>query len=336
MLNPSTSVRPVCAGVLSSPKWKDLSVQRNAVTLSGGRSSKVFTLSTFQVTGTGGQLEHFVTVSKRFEWFIKIVGGDKCSKGELAAVKIVDLIRSKLEAFNASEYDDVAVAEHDNLASVEETDDADMLDRMNQLGPSTQVDEAPDQSRDRATNSSKRARVKSHFRQIITLRMPLQPPCATTDSAVKELRLFRGGRTGQTVSVAVTDLPWLLSFAADELHFQGVDAVAEDMEPPRTGNVEHIPHLLIEWNFHKKLWLAEFVAGPCAHVKRYFSPTKQLDPARWAHMQQKQLIQDAHAFDPTQLKEVSKAFVIAWCDAISRNKEPDFISAWGPDLNQPC
>ena len=65
-------------------------------------------------------------------------------------------------------------------------------------------------------------------------------------------------------------IDWLLSYADDQLHFQGVDNLVGHMDGVLEANCAAVAGLHVEWDFHLKEWQAQFVSGPFQGVKREF------------------------------------------------------------------
>ena len=78
-------------------------------------------------------------------------------------------------------------------------------------------------------------------------------------------------------------IDWLLSYAADEFHRQGIAETAGAGVHDQQANCPEVPGLRLEWDFATKAWLAEFVSGTCAGAKRRFGLT-DLTEEHWASM----------------------------------------------------
>ena len=78
-------------------------------------------------------------------------------------------------------------------------------------------------------------------------------------------------------------LDWLLSYAADQHHFQGVeryDPVASTLE---LANCSAVAGLRLTWDFSGKAWDAEFVAGAFKGGRKTFA-VADLTKEQWEMM----------------------------------------------------
>ena len=91
-------------------------------------------------------------------------------------------------------------------------------------------------------------------------------------------------------------LNWLLSYAADELHFQGVPCNPLAAEDQKVANCAAVAGLNLEWDFWKKAWLAEFVEGPLKGVKKSFA-ILDYNAKLWARMRAQGICEGGEALD---------------------------------------
>ena len=76
------------------------------------------------------------------------------------------------------------------------------------------------------------------------------------------------------------DLHWLIAYAADELHFQGVVCDGRGDIYNKSANCPAVADLNVEWDFQSKTWRAEFVDGEFRGQEKCFSPSERTG-ARW-------------------------------------------------------
>ena len=124
---------------------------------------------------------------------------------------------------------------------------------------------------------------------------------------------------------------WLLSYAADQLHFQGVDNLVGHMDGVLEANCAAVAGLHVEWNFHLKEWQAQLVSGPFQGVKRKFG-IESLNPVLWANLEDEVSFQKANR---GQRKAVAKQMLLLWCQAIGDNESDIFEKKWGLQEQQP-
>ena len=121
-------------------------------------------------------------------------------------------------------------------------------------------------------------------------------------------------------------IDWLLSYAADELHFQGVVPSNLQPNPKRIPNVYSVADLHIELDFTSKTWEGEFVAGPFVGHRKRMS-INDIDNKIWTILHEKSLV---HGYfsgaSLTRKKNAAKEFVTMWCSAITRNEDAIFTA----------
>jgi hypothetical protein len=315
-------ITPVSA-TLTTRKWKPPRIRTDTVSVGGGFGGKTFVVQTLQIATSPSKEDTFVECCKNSDWFRHAVGGEGVGKGECRFVDVLEILRKKVN----EQFSGTAVAGEDDapLASLEsDSPVADMIDPMDQLDDGAAAATA---------RPLKRARRKANFHKVVTLPMPLHPPCAVADCHdTKDVMCYYGGKTCKKTFVRITDIPWLLAYAADEHHFQGVAAIQEPtMRDSRRCNVPEIPDLHISWDFHKRMWLAEFIEGPFLSLKKTFSMAQLLHD-RWSLMQDTGFLPadiDLVAATPKQKKDAAKKFILMWCDAIVHASGQEFEELWG-------
>ena len=75
-------------------KWHAASTQRDRVGVKGGYNTKAEAAAALEYQ-VDGATHVYVELDKNAQWFLKGVGGPKARKGDLKAVKVLDLITPK-------------------------------------------------------------------------------------------------------------------------------------------------------------------------------------------------------------------------------------------------
>ena len=112
-------------------------------------------------------------------------------------------------------------------------------------------------------------------------------------------------------------LDWLLSYAADEVLFQGVISTISETPQSRQGNCPEVPNLQLDWNFTARAWDAEFVDGDREGTTKQFA-VNDINAERWAKLTK--LLPDMACrkdVSQLQLKGIAKLVIIQWCNAIA-------------------
>ena len=95
--------------------------------------------------------------------------------------------------------------------------------------------------------------------------VPRRPACSGCEQGdTTTVWVYQGPQVGKSrngnVYLRTDCIGWLLAYAADELHFQGVDQEVDDESPQP--NCPAVADLHLEWDFTTKQWTGTFVAGP--------------------------------------------------------------------------
>ena len=104
----------------------------------------------------------------------------------------------------------------------------------------------------------------------------MRPRCTGCDQGdTIGISVYRKPSTAQNhakLSLREDLIHWLLSYAAGEMHFQGVVCVRE--EPERELGMEcnctAVADVHLEWHVGERAWGAEFVSGPFSGTTRRF------------------------------------------------------------------
>ena len=182
---------------------------------------------------------------------------------------------------------------------------------------------------------------RSVMRQLV---MPTRPECAASAMQAGDttlISLWRGPGKAKTANngklyLRIDCLDWLLSYAADELHFQGIVPSMPDAPQSRLANCEEVSDLFVAWDFTAHAWNASFIDGPFKGTTKrvyYYDVTAAL----WVKLQQRltaggnfQGVRDG-GWKPSRLwetvtfayasnqqkKAAAKVLVIALCHAVT-------------------
>jgi len=312
-------IPPIAATTL---KWHNVVVKRDAISIIGGLSSKLYILGTIDVFHNAEKVS-FVEVSKNADWFLKMVGGNGCVKGGCKAVRVIQELHAevvRIAGDGQPELDYPPPAVDDAAGDVDGTGDA-VVDPMDALDGG---DIGAASSADKPLQPPRR---KLPRYIIVPVNMPLRPICADkTCTATRTVHVYYSGKNGKKLHVRSTDLTWLVAYAADELHFQGVardQDTALHVKPP---NCPAVADLHLEWDFRTKSWLAEFVDGGLRGQKRRFAPADHTT-TRWTKMQRSALPCTGSSFDEAtrvEKKNAAKELVLLWCGSMVEGDHATF------------
>jgi hypothetical protein len=337
------TVVPVAASAAGPGKWRSAALVHGVVSIVGGFSMQPMTGSSIEYMD-GGIMSTFVLLDKNAQWFLKGVGGPQVRKGDLKAVTVLQQIRDRFNeqpiehdttvaGASCTTIPDTAVAESICAAVADECGDP--MDDLDDLPKSV----AKPHVKAPRNKHTKKSEVR-HFD------MPMRPPCAAQGCTERvTLGVYRkpvaahhkaGTLTrNNTMLYLKSDcINWLLSYAADELHHQGIAATLDDdpMSPQsRSGNCTDIENLQLEWDFSGRGWTAKFVGGTFKGVTKEFY-NRQLSGPIWDMLKDKYPeIGSRENSSLHQKKQSAKLFVLAWCRAIVENTGDTFEAMWNLD-----
>ena len=119
-------------------------------------------------------------------------------------------------------------------------------------------------------------------------------------------------------------LDWLLSYAADELHFQGVTQPESDTELPKA-NCPAVADLHLEWHFGERAWHGQLASGELAGTRRCVGEA-DITKDRWCKLIQLSLVEGELSM--AKQKTAAKQLITMWFSAIKRNEGARFETDW--------
>ena len=301
---------PVCA---QSPRlgvaaWRPVKVLTESITITAGFSARVPYVAQSLVYGMGGDTWRFLHMHKHSRWFICSIGGPRARKGDITAVRVLDEIRQKFFAEEDTTEDTTAVAEEIDA-------DVDPMDALDDVAAPVAKPK---------TKTAKRPRPpRSQVRELTMLK---RPPCsgAEQDQTTTIFVYLRPGN--RSLYLRVDCLDWLLSYAADEHHFQGV--VRDKPEPSPSEGSSAVAEFRVEWDFAEKVWEGEVLVGASAGQSTRCSPdhvTKEL----WERLNAMSLVEGFYSRCTYQTRrKAAKEFVQLWCAATVRCERDVFGAHW--------
>ena len=355
--NSTLPLAPVAAssGHNTRGKWKTVKVEQGLVNILGGFGVGFHTAASIDFNvGDDAETHTYVLLDKNAQWFLKGAGGDKVQKGDVKAVKIIDTIRENFREACCTT-DDVQCTTADDVQCItaDEVVDEGVVDPMDALKVRQICAEPIRNGVNGSGTKGKRPRpdinkkkgdpsmTRSVMRQLV---MPTRPECAASAMQAGDttlISLWRGPGKAKTANngklyLRIDCLDWLLSYAADELHFQGIVPSMPDAPQSRLANCEEVSDLFVAWDFTAHAWNASFIDGPFKGTTKrvyYYDVTAAL----WVKLQQRmtaggtlQGVRDG-GWKPSRLwetvtfayasnqqkKAAAKVLVIALCHAVT-------------------
>ena len=309
-------------------RWKRVNISNDFLIVTGGYITRHELVPCIRHQ-TGTTTHDFVELDKNAQWFLKGVGGPKCNKGDLKPVLVLDEIRSKLRLATPQSRSDApapASAIPNAASSAVAGDDADDTDD----DPMCTLDDiaSPPVATPKKTYMPKRIPARA---TVQTVTMPKRPPCSARAAVAGTvtIRLYMPlGDKKKKMYMQTDSLDWLLSYAADELHFQGVERRGpephEDTPPTNTA----VAGVNLRWDFTTKAWHATFVSGAFAGKTVRVDAT-HLDDDRWNKLRSMGHVgQRRGGARGLAYKDAAKTFIDLWCNAIDDNAGDDFEREW--------
>ena len=317
-------IEPISASGNRSRGWKQVELFEGIIGISGGFLAKPLAAQSLMVSASG-QSHRFVELKKTAEWFLKAVGGPKTQKGDLKAVTVIEDIRDKLTdctmGVDVDFDEDLAVADPSAVA-----DEADPMDALEYILDTPKK------------NSNARKATPQNKCEVTEVNMPLRPSCAAAGTVeVKAIPVYSKRKKNthcknMPIYIRSDCLDWLLSYAADQLSFQGVPRdKTEDEADVRVANCTAVADVCLQWNFNTKAWDAEFVSGAFKGVTRSFGPM-DLTTERLAQMRSAGIGPVDRGIELSAnlwQKAAARELITQWCLAISNNNSGSFEKEWG-------
>ena len=116
---------------------------------------------------------------------------------------------------------------------------------------------------------------------------------------------------------------WLLAYAADEHHFQGI-VRGPPLELPGTAVADH----RVEWEFNEHVWVCEVLVGLAAGQTMSFNP-EDLLKSQWDKLRDKSLVDGFFRKSTTfTRKKAAKELVKLWCAATQHGERQAMETTW--------
>jgi hypothetical protein len=268
-------VVPVSGRTDGPHKWHPISVACDSVIIRGGYNTSrepANSLTMDDGLGLVDSVRTFVELDKNARWFLKGVGGSKITKGDLKAVEVMSMIRATLKHREAASRHRGAAA-----AIAEQIVDEFVDPTTVVTDPMDALDALDDMDQPAQPKAHKYRKLTSHDRRALVeqLSVPTRPSCTgrggdgTTTITIYRLPMADRRSNGH-LYLRTDCIGWLLAYAADELHYQGVVAPCP-VPQSRPANCAAVAGLRMEWAFATQEWACEFVDGPLLGTKHRFA-----------------------------------------------------------------
>ena len=323
-----TPLVPLSATSSTKSRWQPVQIVQGIVNIKGGYNKRGEASQSMQYRV--GDITHvFVELDKNAAWFLKGVGGAKVQKGDLKPVLAIQLLRERLQQKIDGESGTEAAVGQGHLSAVagsqsesqEPDEDIDPMEEMDDL-----VDVAPQ------AKKKPKAKAKPNYpcrAAVEEFEVPTRPRCAgcghddkTVVYVYKKASLDKRGNGN--LWLRLDCIEWLLAYAADELHFQGVPQSTPEPATRQVGNCPAVADLSLELDFSAKAWDAKFVAGALAGTAKRMG-VNDLDRDVWEKLREQSIVHVyfGHATS-IQKKDALKEFITLWCAASARNEVGEF------------
>ena len=316
---------PISAPISGNGRWQPASVVLDRVSVTGGyntRGEGGIGIE-YQVDGT---THVFVELNKYAPWFVKGVGGARLRKTDLKPIQVMELLRDKYDDAGKGQFSAVAGSQSDSQEPVNEE-----VDPMHDMDDLVETVAVTKRNRKPRSDPTPQRQGRSSIEQF---EVPTRPPCAAGDTDDKTLVcVYKKARTDNRSRVNLylraDCIDWLLAYAADELHFQGVAQPTPEPIDDNAPNCPAVADLHLNWNFNAKAWTAKFVAGALkGTTKQMF--IRDLDRDVWDKLKSQSLVEDCwSAATAPQKKSGLKELMVMWCVATARGDPAAFEATMG-------
>ena len=285
----------------SNRSRKPVKVLTAQVALKGGWSKTKHVVDTMTVSHDNGAKEQFARVSTSFQW-LRCIVTDNQERGRMRFSKVLKVCREKLDAPDEPEPEAVVTAS--NAPSGADVGDADPMDAL------AETDQPPKPKKDQKKKQTSRA-----MGAVRTIQMPQSPG---NDTVVGVRFYVQSRKTKPCLWISVDNLAWFVEYAISETTSLGV----EDCDPIQDPCVANsaVAEFRITWDFAAHAYNAAILQGDHAGMTRSMSPS-ELGPSRL-------VIARRSLGVGLTMKEATKAFLAAWCEAVKRNAVDEFEQTW--------
>ena len=297
-------VVPVCAG---GPKhglnaWQTVAVHTGSIVIKAGFCGTSPHVAQSLVYTMEQNDWRFVHMHKHSRWLICAVAGPQAHKGDINAVKVLDDIR---RTFFGT--DTAAVADNAAVADYTE-DDADPMDALDDVAA--------------VVHKSTRKKFPTR-RGPVELTMPKRPPCSGLEQDQTQTIYVYLKPGNRSLYLRMDCLDWLVSYAADEHHFQGI--VREEPEP-LSGTA--VADYRVEWDFNEQVWEGTVLVGATAGQSTRCCP-EDLPKNHWDRLASMSLVRGFFSKSTRfSRKEAARDFVELWCGATQKGQRDVFETFW--------
>ena len=299
---------PTCAQRVGLKRpWRQATIASGSIAITAGYGGKTQRLATNVVYEMDGRPWQFVHLHKHAQWFVQGVAGSDAGQRDLGTVRVLDEIRTQFYQAVTTE-DTTADSTEDTTAVAEQIDEA--VDPMDELDAV-------------ATLPVKKTKKPNKYQPLRALTMPRRPHCSGVERNLTTIIHVYSPGKNKSLYLRVDGINWLLSYAADEHHYQGVE------QNPSSETLPAVAASVVRWDFTAKHWKGEVLVGPNAGQSTCVSPdavTKEL----WEVLKKLSKVNTfwSQRNGRTQ-RAAAKAVAQLWCDAKLRGERP----CWEQDAN---
>ena len=162
--------------------------------------------------------------------------------------------------------------------------------------------------------------------------MPKQPPCVQFDAGVSNNIQIYCKPKSSALFIRIQDLDWLISYAADQHHFQGIARGAD--VAPKTA----VAACQIEWDYNAKALDVIINAGPDAGLTLK-SPLGAFTKDAFDKVNETQHNVHMRCWSkayPASKRKMCREYLEMWCDAAAAGTRHEFETQIRLPSRKPC
>ena len=157
----------------------------------------------------------------------------------------------------------------------------------------------------------------------VPLTMPKRPPCSGLDQEETQIIYVYLKPGNRSLYLRIDCLDWLVSYAADEHHFQRIVR-----EVPQALPGTAVADWRVEWDFNDKVWEGTVLVGEAAGQSLRFCP-QDLSKSHWDRLEHMSLVPGLFSKSSQFTRKLAaKEFVKLWCGATHHGKRGAFETEW--------
>ena len=309
--NADSQLVPICLQDAKAQcgQWKPVHILTDHIALEAGFSKNAYQA---QCVVYGDEEWKFVHVKKQHPWFAAAVGGPMLKKGDMPTVHVIDELNAKVFGKQSKE----SLHEDRSRGEDGENECEAQIDPMAGLAACEPDLETPKKLK----KARKREVQRSLVREIEMLQRPL---FVGGEAALSKTVHVYIKPNSKALYIRVDCIDWLVSYAADEHHYQGVSRVGSAAPQPATDYA-------VEWDYNNKSFECTINVGKHAGLTWRSTTTDTLTQDVFAKLAERDFVDGFWSQANQSVKrKACRELLNLWCAATIDGGQHKFEEDWG-------